>query len=321
MIISASRRTDIPTYYSDWFMQRIKEGYVLARNPMNAHQVSRISLNPEVVDGIVFWTKNPLPMLDKLALLKDYMYYFQFTLNGYEQDVEAGVPPKDKFIVPGFQRLGDMLGPERVIWRYDPILLNNKYTFNYHMQRFAELAKQLAPYTKQCTISFLDMYAKTERNMQCLAVQPWSLEQMDAMAKALSEIAHSYGLELATCAEGIELEKYGIKHAHCIDGSLFEKLLGCPMKVGKDKNQRQECGCVESVDIGAYNTCRNGCRYCYANFNNAMVQKNRQQHHPGSALLLGEVGEEDKITERKMHSCLERQQGLFAYPSSSSEKL
>ena len=166
MIISASRRTDIPTYYSDWFMQRIKEGYVLARNPMNAHQVSRISLNPEVVDGIVFWTKNPLPMLDKLPLLKDYMYYFQFTLNGYEQDVEAGVPPKDKFIVPGFQRLSDMLGPERVIWRYDPILLNNKYTFNYHVQRFAELAKQLAPYTKQCTISFLDMYAKTERNMQ-----------------------------------------------------------------------------------------------------------------------------------------------------------
>ena len=177
MIISASRRTDIPTYYSEWFMQRIKEGYVLARNPMNAHQVSRISLNPEVVDGIVFWTKNPLPMLDKLPLLKDYMYYFQFTLNGYEQDVEAGVPPKDKFIVPGFQRLSDMLGPERVIWRYDPILLNNKYTFNYHVQRFAELAKQLAPYTKQCTISFLDMYAKTERNMQGLAVQPWSLEK------------------------------------------------------------------------------------------------------------------------------------------------
>ena len=258
MIISASRRTDIPTYYSDWFMQRIKEGYVLARNPMNAHQVSRISLNSEVVDGIAFWTKNPLPMLDKLPLLKDYMYYFQFTLNGYEQDVEAGVPPKDKFIVPGFQRLSDMLGSERVIWRYDPILLNNKYTFNYHVQRFAELAKQLAPYTKQCTISFLDMYAKTERNMQGLAVQPWSLEKMDAMAKALAEIAHSYGLELATCAEGIELDKYGIKHAHCIDGGLFEKLLGCPMKVGKDKNQRQECGCVASVDIGAYNTCRNG---------------------------------------------------------------
>lgn len=222
MIISASRRTDIPTYYSEWFMQRIKEGYVLARNPMNAHQVSRISLNPEVVDGIVFWTKNPLPMLDKLPLLKDYMYYFQFTLNGYEQDVEAGVPPKDKFIVPGFQRLSDMLGPERVIWRYDPILLNNKYTFNYHVQRFAELAKQLAPYTKQCTISFLDMYAKTERNMQGLAVQPWSLEQMDAMAKALAEIAHSYGLELATCAEGIELDKYGIKHAHCITAACLK---------------------------------------------------------------------------------------------------
>ena len=310
MSISASRRTDIPTYYSEWFMNRIREGYALARNPMNAHQVSHINLSPEVVDGIVFWTKNPAPMLDKLPQLKDYMYYFQFTLNAYEQDVEAGVPLKHKYIVPTFQRLSEMIGPERVVWRYDPILLSDKYTFDYHVKYFELLAKKLAPYTQKCTISFLDMYVKTERNVAGLNIQPWTLELQDAMAKSLAEIAHSYGLELETCAEGIKLEKYGIKHAHCIDGELFAKLLGCPLKVGKDKNQRKECGCVDSVDIGAYNTCRNGCRYCYANFNAKMVQNNQQRHNPLSPLLLGELQPDDKVTERKMTSCLERQGGL-----------
>ena len=249
-------------------------------------------------------------MLDKLPQLKDYMYYFQFTLNAYEQDVEAGVPLKHKYIVPTFQRLSEMIGPERVVWRYDPILLSDKYTFDYHVKYFELLAKKLAPYTQKCTISFLDMYVKTERNVAGLNIQPWTLELQDAMAKSLAEIAHSYGLELETCAEGIKLEKYGIKHAHCIDGELFAKLLGCPLKVGKDKNQRKECGCVDSVDIGAYNTCRNGCRYCYANFNAKMVQNNQQRHNPLSPLLLGELQPDDKVTERKMTSCLERQGGL-----------
>ena len=129
MIISASRRTDIPTYYSEWFFNRIKEGYALVRNPMNAHQISKISLNPDVVDGIVFWTKNPTPMLDKLDRLKDYTYYFQFTLNAYGQDVEASIPSKNNVVIPAFQKLSDMIGPEKVIWRYDPIYLNETYKF------------------------------------------------------------------------------------------------------------------------------------------------------------------------------------------------
>ena len=307
MIISASRRTDIPTYYSDWFMNRIKEGYVMVRNPMNFHQVSRIGLSPEVVDGIVFWTKNPIPMLDKLPLLQDYMYYFQFTLNAYEQDIEAGVPLKHKCIIPAFQRLSDMIGTERIIWRYDPILINEKYNFTYHIKYFEYLARKLAKYTRKCIISFLDMYAKTERNVAGLHIQPWTLDKQEEMAKSLAEIAHSYGLDIETCAEGIDLGKYGIKHAHCIDGELFSQLLGCSLKVKKDYNQRQECGCIDSIDIGAYNTCRNACRYCYANFNAKMVQNNLFKHKPNSPLILGEVHRDDKITERKMVSCLERQ--------------
>lgn len=304
MIISASRRTDIPTYYSKWFFNRIKEGYALVRNPMNAHQISKISLSPDVVDGIVFWTKNPIPMLDKLDLLKDYMYYFQFTLNAYGQDVEAGVPSKNNIIVPSFQKLSDLIGPDRVIWRYDPIFLNETYTAEYHIRYFEELAKRLSPYTKKCTISFLDFYRNTEKNIAGLSIQKFTPEVQESLAKNLSEIAHSYGLKMDTCAEGIDLQKYGIEHARCIDDHLFGKLLNCPLKVGKDKNQRLECGCIESLDIGAYNTCRNGCRYCYANYSTKTVHTNTGKHNPQSPLLIGEVGPEDKITERKMHSCL-----------------
>lgn len=163
MIISASRRTDIPTYYSDWLLNRIKAGYVYVRNPMNVHQISKISLSPDVVDGIVFWTKNPIPMLDKLNALKDYMYYFQFTLNSYGVDVERNIPSKNNVIVPTFQRLSDLIGPDRVIWRYDPIFLSETYTTDYHIHYFEELAKRLSSYTKKCTISFLDFYRNTEK--------------------------------------------------------------------------------------------------------------------------------------------------------------
>lgn len=303
MIISASRRTDIPTYYSEWFFNRIKAGYVLVRNPMHAHQISKINLTPDVVDGIVFWTKNPTPMLDKLHLLKDYTYYFQFTLNAYGQDVEVAIPSKNNQIVPAFQRLSDLIGPDRVIWRYDPIFLTRTYTPAYHTHYFEELAKRLSRYTRKCTISFLDFYRHTARNMAGLSLQNFPLEMQEALAKSLAEIARSYGLKMDTCAEKMDLQQYGIEHARCIDDRLFGKLLSCPLKAGKDKNQRLECGCIESLDIGAYSTCRNGCLYCYANHSQKTVGANASKHNPQSPLLVGEVGPEDKITERKMYPC------------------
>ena len=310
MIISASRRTDIPTYYTDWFFNRLHEGYVLVRNPLNARQVSKVSLLPDVVDGFVFWTKNPLPMLPKLDRLRDYTYYFQFTLNAYGQDVESGLPDKRRYLIPAFQRLSELIGPERVIWRYDPILLNSKYTLEYHLKSFAEFAKLLAPYTRQCTFSFLDLYVKTERNTAALRVQPWTKELQEKMAAGLASIAASYNLQLATCAEGVDLAKYNIWHARCVDAALLGKLSGCKLKAGKDKNQRAECGCAESIDIGAYNTCGNGCAYCYANFNKRLADSNRKLHDARSPLLLENLLPGDKITERKMHSCAERQLDL-----------
>jgi len=302
MIISASRRTDIPTYYSDWFLNRVKAGYLYVRNPMNIHQISKISLSPEVVDGIVFWTKNPTPMLPKLDALRDYMYYFQFTLNSYGVDVERNIPSKDKVIIPAFQKLSDLIGPDRVIWRYDPIFLSGTYTMDYHIHYFGELAKRLSPYTRKCSISFLDLYRNTAKNITALSPSRFPPEQQEQLAKSMAEIAHSYGLRIDTCAEGIELRKYGIEHARCIDDRLLEQLIQCPLNAKKDKTQRLECGCIESLDIGAYNTCCNGCRYCYANYNEEVVCTNSGKHNPYSPLLIGEVGTEDKITERKMVS-------------------
>ena len=197
-----------------------------------------------------------------------------------------------------------MIGPERIIWRYDPIFLNETYTFEYHIHYFEELAKRLSPYTKKCTISFLDFYRNTEKNIAGLSVEKFTPGIQESLAQSLVEIAKSYGLKMDTCAESIDLQKYGIDHARCIDDRLFSSLLNCPLNVGKDKNQRLECGCIESLDIGAYNTCQNGCRYCYANYSAKTVCTNTGKHNPESPLLIGEIRPEDKITERKMYSCL-----------------
>jgi len=311
VIISASRRTDIPTYYSEWFYNRIKEGYVLVRNPMNIHQIGKINLSTNVVDGIVFWTKNPTPMIDRLDELKNYIYYFQFTLNSYGKDVEPNVPSKNDIIIPSFQKLSKKIGKDKVIWRYDPILLNEKYTINYHIQYFKTLASKLSDYTEKCTVSFIDLYRNTERNIKSLNIVMPSLEQKTELSQRFSEIANEYGIYIDTCAEDIELDQLGIKHAHCIDKERFERISGYNLSVEKDKNQRPECGCIASIDIGMYNTCKNGCLYCYANHSAKTVQNNFESHNPISPLICGELGEDAVIKEREIKSCKNCQLNLF----------
>ena len=239
MIISASRRTDIPSYYSDWFFHRLEAGFVCTRNPMNPKQISRISLSPDVVDGIVFWTKNPTPMLDKLHLLKDYPFYFQFTLNAYGKDLEAGIPSKNDVIIPAFQQLSRQIGSERIIWRYDPIILTPKYTTEYHIHYFEELAKRLSGHTQKCVISFVDLYRHLGKQFT-----PLGESEIYELAGRFSDIAIKYDLKLETCAEAIDLSRFGIGHGHCIDGELLERIIAQPLSLSKDKNQREECGCI-----------------------------------------------------------------------------
>jgi len=311
MIISASRRTDIPSYYSDWFFNRIKDGFVYVRNPMNIHQISEISLSPDIVDGIVFWTKNPTPMLNRVHELNDYTYYFQFTLNPYGTDVEPNVPSKNDIVIPTFQQLSKAIGKDRVIWRYDPIFFNDKYTLDYHVKYFNLMADKLADYTEKCTVSFLDFYKNTQRNIAPLNISDSSYEQRMELMRMFAQIAKEHNIYIDTCAEDIELQKFNISHAHCIDKERFERLGNYTLTIDKDKNQRTECGCIASIDIGAYNTCKNGCLYCYANYSSKTVSSNYSKHNPNSPLLFGAVGADDTIKPRDVFSCRDCQMKLF----------
>ena len=311
MILSVSRRTDIPTYYSEWFYNRIKEGFVYTRNPMNPRQVSKIDLSPEVIDCIVFWTKNPEPMLARLSELSGYEYYFQFTLTGYGKDIESNVPHKKERMIPVFKELSERIGADRVIWRYDPIIFTKVYTPEYHLRAFEQIAGELAGYTDKCVISFLDMYTKIAKNMAKIGAYELEETELKAFATELCNIAKANGINMASCAESIDLSECGIEHNACIDKELVEQIIGCKLKVNKGKNQRPECGCVESIDIGTYNTCLNGCKYCYANYSAENAVKNYKRYDSMSPILCGEITNDDKITERKIKSFKEEQLNLF----------
>ncbi len=264
MIISCSRRTDIPAFYSDWFFKRLHEGYVLVRNPMNPQQVRNISLAPADVDCLVFWTKDPAPILDKLLLLTDYNYYFQFTLTPYGKDIEPHLPLKTE-ILDTFLRLSDKIGKKKIIWRYDPILLSEKYNIDYHVDHFNNMAKQLSEYTEKCVISFIDMYHHINSRMADIYVRPPNESEMRILAQSIARIACSFGIKVETCAEKIDLANLGIEHGKCIDDQLISELTGRKLNITKDRYQRELCGCFTSVDIGEYNTCKHLCKYCYAN--------------------------------------------------------
>lgn len=311
MILSVSRRTDIPNYYSDWFFNRIKAGFVYVRNPMNAHQISKIDITPEVVDCIVFWTKNPEPMMNRLDELSAYNYYFQFTLTGYGKDIECNVPHKKETMIPIFQALSDKIGAQRVIWRYDPIIFTKKYSPEYHLQAFEQIAKALRGYTGKCVLSFVDVYAKNMKNMKLLDAYRLNENELLEFARKIAVIAKDNKMAVGSCAESIDLDACGIEHNCCIDKALIESIIGCKLNVGKDKNQRAECGCMESVEIGTYNTCKNGCKYCYANYSDESVRKNCSTYAPESPLLCGTLDETDQITERKVKSLKDQQLSIF----------
>lgn len=307
MILSVSRRTDVPNYYSDWFVNRIKEGFLYVRNPMNVHQISRIALSPDVVDCIVFWTKNPKNMLEKLECLKDYAYYFQFTLTGYGRDIEPNLPNKREELISTFRTLSKKIGKEKVIWRYDPILINKRYTMDYHLKAFEEIAGSLADYTEKVVISFIDFYAKTQRNIKALGIKQMTNAERIHLAAQMVQIASKYHLVIESCAEQSNLQEIGVFHGSCIDKELIQKIIGCKLVGEKDKNQREACGCFESVEVGAYNTCLNGCKYCYANFNDKKVEENVRWYNPTSPLLCGAITPDDKITDRKVKSLKDTQ--------------
>ncbi len=306
MILSVSRRTDIPAFFSEWFFNRLREGYVMVRNPMNPRQVSKIPINPKVVDCIVFWTKNPGRMIERLPLLEGYYFYFQFTLTPYGNEFEKNLPPKEE-LIHCFQELSRRVGKERVIWRHDPIFLSEDIDFAYHQNHFADLASGLKDYTKRCVISFIDPYAKIQKRIRPLKIRELNQSEMRNIGEAFAEIARRNKIEIVSCAEEIDLTYAGIQHGKCIDDQIISEITGSEIHIAKDPAQRKQCGCVTSIDIGVYNTCKNDCLYCYANSSTKIIETNIRNHQPSSPLLLGGITKEDRITIREAHSCLDSQ--------------
>jgi hypothetical protein len=310
MILSASRRTDIPAFYSQWFFNRLRAGFALVRNPVNPRMVSRVPLTREVIDGIVFWTKNPAPMMDRLHLLEPFPYYFLFTITPYGPDLEQNLPPRPE-ILDTFSELSRRLGKHRVIWRYDPILLSAAIDQSFHYRHFDAMARRLHAYTERCIISFLDMYKKCERNLRGFQIKTPGMDEMTGLVKELSRIARSYGIEMESCAEPHDFSDAGAPPGKCIDDGLMSRLCGQPLDTKKDGSQRKTCLCTESADIGAYDSCGHGCLYCYANTGPGAVQENPARHHPGSPLLLGEPEPGDTVVERRIKSFKKSRGNLF----------
>lgn len=311
MLISASRRTDIPAYYSSWFFNRWKEGYVLVRNARNPKLVSRVSLSPDVVDGVVFWSKNPRPLLNNLTKLGPVPYYIQFTLNGYGSDIERNLPDKRKELIPTFLKLAEKAGPRGVVWRYDPILFSDHYPMDFHLECFSEFASRLRGATDTCVVSFLDVYPSIEKRLKRAGLRAPDLLEEQRLLTGMQKICEENGITLATCSESHQKQVPGVVPNACIDPKRFQAITGVPLDIKKDSAQREACRCAESVDIGMYNSCVNGCVYCYANHDEGLCQKNLAIHDPASPLLYGKLQGFEDVTEREAHSNVIRQMSLF----------
>lgn len=298
MIISASRRTDIPAFYGEWFINRVKAGYFDRINPYNPKQVKSFSLRQEEVDAFVFWTKNPRPFFKHLDLIDGmgYNYLFHFTLNDYPADFEPGVPSISQRI-DAFKELSGRIGPKRVVWRYDPVILSSLTPPEYHLEKIAALAWELASYTERLVISFLDFYDKVRRKLNRLTeskgvrFEDWldsaNSELLEQFAARVAALAKENGIQTFTCCEALDLRQYGILPGSCIDGALLNEVFGLNKRWKKDPAQRKYCRCAVSVDMGVYDTCRAGCVYCYAAGGAGAVTKTVKQHFPDSPALIG----------------------------------
>ena len=307
MIINTGQRTDIPAFYAEWFANRLREGLVCVRNPYDPRQVSRYRLAPSVVDVIGFCTKNPAPMLPHMDLLRDYGQYWFVTITPYGRDIEPHVPDKRR-VLADFRALSDRVGIDAIGWRYDPILLSDRYTPEYHLRAFGKMAAELDGYTRTVVISFIDLYPKVRRNFPEAREVP--REQRLALGREIIRIAAAHGMTVKPCAEGDELAAFGADCGGCMRISDYERAIGKHLDAPKRKGAREACACYLSCDIGAYNTCLHLCRYCYANAEPAVVLAQSRLHDPKSPFLIGNYMEGDVIHDVPQRSWIDGQMRL-----------
>ena len=293
MILNVSGRTDIVAFYSKWFMNRYKEGYVDVRNPFYPKMISRIYFKN--VDAIVFCTKNPLPILNSLKEIK-IPIIFDVTLTPYKNDIEPNVISKDK-IIDAIKKLSNIVGIDNLYVRYDPIFLSDKYNLEYHKKAFSKMCQLLNGYVKQIIISFIDNYKNVIKNQGILKYRNFTLDDFKEIGTSFSKIASLYNMTVQTCCENNDLVNYGFKKSSCVTKEQIYNLTGKNFKNWKAR-QNPKCDCVEMVDIGVYNSCPHLCKYCYANFDEEKVETNFKNHDPNSSLLIGHIEKDDIIKER-----------------------
>ena len=290
MILSVSNRTDVVAFYSDWFMNRYNEGYIDARNPFNEKLVNRIYF--EDVDLILFCTKNPIPIIDKLKYINKPII-FQVTLTPYKKDIEPNVPPKGE-IIEAIKKISNIVGVDNLYVRYDPIFISEKYNINYHIKSFDKLCNYLNSYVKNIIVSFLDDYKNVRDNKDILKYKNLTSEDYKTIGINFSRSASKINMTVQTCCEENNLVEYGFIKRDCISSELVFKLTGKIIKKWKER----KCGCVQMVDIGVYNSCRHFCKYCYANYDENKVLNNYEKHNKNYSLLVGELHSDDIIKKR-----------------------
>lgn len=294
MIISASRRTDIPAFYAEWFMERIRAGFCIVANPFNADQEVRVDLSPQSVDVIVFWTRNPRPLMKYLEEIthRGYQFYFQFTLMNNPRELDPKTPAL-KASLATFQDLAAQIGAEKVVWRYDPIVFSNVTGTEFHLKTFEYIAGELRGCTHRSIISIMDEYPKIQPRLKSLAISGFStftreniVQALPDLLPAIVEVSHRNGMQVYSCAEDLDLVPYGVKHGKCVDDDYIREVFGLQVNPQKDPNQRRACGCVVSKDIGAYDTCLFGCAYCYATQSFERAQRRHDRHDPFSEKMI-----------------------------------
>lgn len=297
MIVNVGGRTDIVNYYTTWLINRLKEGYVYSRNPLFTNNVSKISLNPKDVDCLMFCSKNYKPIIKYMKDINEkYRIICHYTITAYEKDIEPNVPTIEESIKT-LKELSKIVGKEKVLWRYDPILLTEKYTVQRHIETFEYMAKEISPYVQRCVFSFVEMYKKLKYNMP--EIIPFTEEDKTRILENIGKIAKKYKLFIQTCGTDENYEKYGIHLSGCTTTEILENANHVKYKEVKAKGMRKGCHCIPSRDIGAYDTCLNGCKYCYANTRPELAKENIKLHDKNSPILLGYINKTDKITEAK----------------------
>ena len=309
MIINTGQRTDIPAFYSKWFINRIREGYVLVRNPYYPNLVTKFLLNPKVVEVIGFCTKNPRPMFKYLDEIKDFGQFWYVSITGFDKDLEPNVPSIEQ-VIEDFKYLSNKVGKNAVGWRYTPIIINDKYTKEYHIKTFNAIAEQLDGYTNLVAYGFIDLYPKLQKYHKEL--EDTNDETKIEITKAFLKTAKDHHMDLRLCSKEKWLKNYGVDIEGCMRIEDYEKSISSKLDIKKKMNARKGyCACFLSNDIGAYNSCPHLCRYCYANGDAKLVMKNYSNHDDNSPLLIGNINKDDQIKDAKQESYLDKRITLF----------